>query len=279
MKAEKRRPLYQSSMLGISMKFETVPGGYNPPHYHDELEILFPLNGDMDLAIDGKKQRLEKNKLTVIESGSIHQTFTHDRYCMLAVIHVSRKYLLSYLPNIELYRINCSPYDIPEEKEVLYVKICLMLADLIRLYMMDAPMFELEADGIMLQVLAMLLRDFSVVATPQLPEASVAAVERMQTVITYVQEHYMESIGLEEVTALLGINRSYFCRYFKQSMGKSFLTYLNEVRLVHAYQDLLETDLPVAEIMEKNGLTNQKLFNRTFKELYGCTPTQTRKDL
>lgn len=37
------------------------------------------------------------------------------------------------------------------------------------------------------------------------------------------------------------------------------------------------TDGPVQVLMEKNGFTNQKLFNRVFKELYGCTPLQARK--
>ncbi len=55
------------------------------------------------------------------------------------------------------------------------------------------------------------------------------------------------------------------------------MQYLNEVRAAHIYQDLENTDLSVAEIMEQNGFTNQKLFNRTFKAIYGCTPSAVRK--
>ena len=60
-------------------------------------------------------------------------------------------------------------------------------------------------------------------------------------------------------------------------MGMSFLNYVNEVRLSHVYQDPLNTDAPVAQIMEKNGFTNQKLFNRAFKELYKQTPSSVRR--
>ena len=56
----------------------------------------------------------------------------------------------------------------------------------------------------------------------------------------------------------------------------SFLNYGNEVRLSHVYQDLQNSDAPVAQIMEDNGFTNQKLFNRAFKELYGQTPSSVR---
>lgn len=60
-------------------------------------------------------------------------------------------------------------------------------------------------------------------------------------------------------------------------MGTSFLNYLNETRLAHIYGDLITTDAPIAEVMENNGFTNQKLFNRAFKELYGCPPSLVRK--
>jgi AraC-like DNA-binding protein len=59
-------------------------------------------------------------------------------------------------------------------------------------------------------------------------------------------------------------------------MGMTFLQYLNEMRLAHIYQELISTGDSVSEITERNGMTNQKLFNRTFKELYGCTPSQVR---
>lgn len=59
-------------------------------------------------------------------------------------------------------------------------------------------------------------------------------------------------------------------------MGMSFLQYVNEVRISHIYQDLIRTDIPVGELADQNGFSNQKLFNRTFKEIYGCTPSSVR---
>ena len=58
----------------------------------------------------------------------------------------------------------------------------------------------------------------------------------------------------------------------------TFLNYLNEVRLSHTYEDLLNTNAPISEVMEANGFTNQKLFNAAFKELYGCTPSAARRE-
>ena len=114
-------------------------------------------------------------------------------------------------------------------------------------YIEDPLTFYLKADGIILQVIA------------------------------YVEQNFRNHVSLEEIAAQLGFSKEYFCRFFKKNLGISFLQYVNEIRISYIYYDLLHTDLSVLEIMEKNGFTNQKLFNQMFKKIYGCTPTETRK--
>ena len=142
---------------------------------------------------------------------------------------------------------------------------------------MDIPFFRLEAEGIILQTVAQLIRYFSSTSAVQLADTHLMTIDRIRKVMSYVEEHYKENISLQDVSDLLGIGKEYFCRFFKKNMGISFLQYLNEVRLSHIYQGLMDTDLPIAELMEENGFYNQKLFNRSFKELYGCTPSSVRK--
>lgn len=43
------------------------------------------------------------------------------------------------------------------------------------------------------------------------------------------------------------------------------------------YDDLLHTDLSLAQILENNGFTNYKLFRKLFRDSYGCTPGELRK--
>ena len=203
--------------------------------------------------------------------------YTHDKTSMFLRIHISKAYLQSYLPDVELYRINCFPEEITDEQFPEYYRICELLAELTRLYIMDTPFFRLEAEGIILQIVAQLIRHFSSSAVIQLADTHFLTIDRIRKVMSYVEEHYKENISLQDVSDLLGISKEYFCRFFKKNMGISFLQYLNEVRLSHIYQGLMDTDLPVAELMEENGFSNQKLFNRSFKELYGCTPSSVRK--
>jgi len=50
-----------------------------------------------------------------------------------------------------------------------------------------------------------------------------------------------------------------------------------DIKVIGADNQILDSDTPVGEIMASNGFTNQKLFNRAFKELYGQTPSSVRR--
>jgi AraC-like DNA-binding protein len=123
-----------------------------------------------------------------------------------------------------------------------------------------------------------LLQHFSTTSIPSATAGNELSKNRLREVISYVQDHYSEPVALQDVADLLGLNREYFCRFFKKHMGIPFLQYLMEVRLSHMYHDLTVTDKPISVLMEENGLYNQKLCNRAFKKLYGCTPSAVRKE-
>jgi AraC-like DNA-binding protein len=262
--------------FGITFSFYTTPGGYHPLHWHDELELLYTLNGNADITIENKKSKLLSKHLVVVESCQVHSTFAHRTSCMYLCIHLSKKYMQRYIPDIELYKIHCIPEEIADENFRYYREICQMLENITRSYIEGAPTFQMEAEGLILQILARLIQHFSVNTAPQLTATDTISRERIRQVITYVQEHYREFVTLDDICAELGLGREYFCRFFKKHMGISFLSFLNEVRLTHCYEALLNTDLTISEIMEQNGITNQKHFNQTFKQLYGCTPSAVR---
>lgn len=277
------RPYYETfreiSPQGIQLSYLTTPGGYHPLHWHEELEILYNLNGEADIIIDGEKYRLMKKHIMVIESRQVHSTYAYQDTSMFICIHISKKYMRKYLSDIDLYQIRCIPEKIDTDDFPAYLEICKLMEALTKLYMVETlPTFAMESEGIILQVLSHLLRFFSKNITPKTALASSpAAFERLRTIITYVEENFREPLSLQEAADRLGLTKEYFCRFFKKNMGMSFLEYVNEVRLSHIYYDLIHSDTPVSVLTAENGFTNQKLFNRTFKELYGCTPSSVRK--
>lgn len=273
----------QTQNSGIHVDYVTRPGGYHPMHWHEELEILYPLNGFSEITAEKEHYRLPKKHFSVIESCVVHSTFTTDDITMYLCIQIAKKHFTNYLHDIEQYRIHCTPDSITDEQFPDYRKICALIEELLHLYVKEPPTFYMESEGIVLQILSKLICCFSekeesgnANKTEKLP-AKNREMERIRTVITYVEENFQNPISLDEISGLLGYGKEYFCRFFKRNIGTSFLNYVNEVRLSHVYQDLTTTDLSIQEIMEKNGFSSQKLFNQNFKRLYGCTPSQARK--
>ena len=93
----------------------------------------------------------------------------------------------------------------------------------------------------------------------------------------YVQEHYRESITLEDVSAAVGFSASYFSVLFKKEVGEGFAKYLTNVRIDRAKELLQETDYTVAAICQEIGYSDVKHFVQTFRKATGLNPAQYRK--
>lgn len=106
-----------------------------------------------------------------------------------------------------------------------------------------------------------------------------AGTDRLADVRKYVQEHYSKDISLNKVAAMASLTRPSFCRLFRQRSNKHFIEYLNEVRIGHACQFLLDTDLGIAEIAHQCGYKTVSNFNKQFKKITGENPKAYRAKL
>lgn len=98
------------------------------------------------------------------------------------------------------------------------------------------------------------------------------------TIGTYIQEHYLEIQSLDELAEHFSISKSYLCRIFKKRTGLTVITYLNSLKVQHACNLLVETDLPINEISRICGFESSIYFTRVFKKLMECTPREKRKN-
>lgn len=93
----------------------------------------------------------------------------------------------------------------------------------------------------------------------------------------YMQENFWRSLTLEEVSAYVGFNASYFSNLFKRETSMNFLEYLTTIRIDHARERLMKTDDSVNEIAEAVGYSDVKYFSRIFKRSLGLSPNKFRK--
>ncbi|MEM8897908.1 MAG: helix-turn-helix domain-containing protein, partial [Bacteroidota bacterium] len=91
-----------------------------------------------------------------------------------------------------------------------------------------------------------------------------------------IHMRYKEKLTLEEVAEKLKMSVPSFCRFIKKRTGKTFIQYVNEIRIAHASRQLIETDQTIAEIAFASGFNNLANFNRLFKKKKQMTPTTYR---
>ena len=101
--------------------------------------------------------------------------------------------------------------------------------------------------------------------------------DRLSEVFQYVNENYKKDIVLIEIAAIANMTPTSFCRMFKLKTKKSFVEYLNEIRVSKACKFLLETDLSMSEIAYECGYKTASNFNKLFKKFMGMTPSEFKK--
>ena len=96
-------------------------------------------------------------------------------------------------------------------------------------------------------------------------------------VIRYAIEHHAEDIALEEVLKVAHMSKPTFSRQFKRHTGKTFIDFLNEIRLDQVRRALLETEESISRIALQSGFGNLSHFNRLFRRHFGISPSEFRK--
>jgi AraC-like DNA-binding protein len=108
-------------------------------------------------------------------------------------------------------------------------------------------------------------------------QTSLTLDERKEKIERYISTNLFDKVSLEEVAAYLGMNRTYFCLFFKRHYGKGFADYLNDLRVDKAASMLLHGDRQISEIAKECGFKTPAYFTRAFRRSRGMTPGEYRK--
>lgn len=102
--------------------------------------------------------------------------------------------------------------------------------------------------------------------------------DKMKLVYEFIQKSFSEKITLDEVSQVASMSPVSFNRFIKKRTGKTFINYLNNIRVGYAARWLIEKDLSISEIAFKSGFNNIANFNRIFKSIKNATPSQYREE-
>ena len=99
---------------------------------------------------------------------------------------------------------------------------------------------------------------------------------RLNKVIEFTFQEFQRRITLKEVASLANLTPEAFCKYFKTRTRKTYINFLNEIRVNHACR-LLTEDKSIATICYDCGFMNLSNFNRIFKKIKQMSPGEWRK--
>ncbi|MFD2603444.1 MULTISPECIES: AraC family transcriptional regulator [Flavobacterium] len=102
--------------------------------------------------------------------------------------------------------------------------------------------------------------------------------DKMKLVYEYIQKNFSNKITLDDVSDIASMSPVSFNRFIKKRTNKTFVNYLNDIRVGYAARWLVEKDLSISEIAFKSGFNNIANFNRIFKSIKNTTPSQYREE-
>ncbi len=279
--------IYQTRSLG--------KGPLVKHHWHDEVEILYFFGGEFRLEINMEQFFVHSEALYFINPGELHSIYAEKAgspgedaiVFSLDILSfdscdAAQMQLIQPIQNGKMLFPRClSPFH-PGFLSVRDAFLDTMLsfghplteeAPLENGAVTDDLTNQLFIKSSLLRILAVLSKHGLFTPTEKNLDKRVEGIKK---VLTYIREKYKEKIYIEDLAAQVHMNEQYFCRFFKKSLGRTPMEYLNEYRIKQAMRLLEETDLPVTEACLECGYNNLGNFLRAFKKHTGTTPLKYR---
>lgn len=255
-------------------------------HWHDEAEFLYVTEGRLLLHMEQETYPLEKGHVYFINPGTVHALFGDSTYShhyalvfRLELLGFSQydacqnKYLEPVLSG--KLRFPRGPELSPEDTR----QIGAWIRRAAQLYQENPPRIPvpLSIKILLLQILELLFSSSAFIPREKALLQHPSDNYPLKPVFSYMEKHYTDKITLEQLAETIHMNRNYFCRFFKEKVGKTPFSYLNEYRINQAASKLLQSKASITEIAINSGFDNMSYFIRQFKHCKGCTPSAFRR--
>ncbi len=253
----------------------------NSWHYHPELELLFIKKSSGTWLIGDYIGPFRSGDVVLIGANLPH-SFRHE------TVFIGEEEKRSGEAIVLLFKqdILCTTLALPEMRKIAHllslsqqgVKVgsatCRKVA-----HLMETLPEQTHANRLLtlLQVLNMIAEsgDYLLLSTPGFNGAAVQHdSQRLRELIEYTQCHFRDKLTLEDAADMVHMTTTSFCRYFKARTGKTYIRFLTELRIGHACQLLINSDLNITEICFECGYNTLSHFINMFKLITGKKPLQ-----
>jgi len=253
--------------------------GLSPLHWHEDIEILFVIDGEMKINIGNKESLLGPGEVILVNSNQIHNTSAvGESSAYIQILQFHPEYMKKYGIDLNEYIFSYSTIESKDEK--LNSQLRSLLSRLLLEIYRKRDGYKLIAQSCLNEILCLFLRNNAVEHINykmQKRMSNNCSQIRIQRLVDFVENHYTEKITLKRFAGREGVNENYLSRSFKSTMGCFFLSYLNTYRLQKSINLLINTEKNITEITEDSGFADIRTFIHVFKKNYGVPPALWRR--
>ncbi|MBQ2544658.1 MAG: helix-turn-helix transcriptional regulator, partial [Clostridia bacterium] len=234
-------------------------------HYHNGFEIGVCLEGEGIFLVKNKVYPFRKGCVTFISSSQPHIAQSPNEF-------PSRwKYL-----TIDWEKL-FGQKEIQVNRNVIWNE---EMARLVEIIYAEAERHDESSVAVITHLLnALILKFLRCEGEAELDEAPAAKVidPKIYASIKYILNHYGERLSVKDLAAESNYSVNYFRKLFTEQTGVTPLNYITNIRLRMAAILLRSSDRTIVDVAEACGFNSLSSFNRCFRDQYGTTPAQWRK--
>lgn len=282
---ERGRELLQhgTAAFPVGCYYDDLGEGPVPWHWHEELEAVVIASGSCTVATGEKRFALTEGEGFFVNAGILHGCWDlegsgcrfhslvfHPRLVGGSLDSVFyQDYVDPLIHNFSLQSLLLSP-QVSWQKEALDA-----IEEAWQLCRTEEPGYEFGVRNALSKLVWQLCRKCpGSEIKPSL--RSLRDGERMKRMLEFIHDHYWEPMDTATIAASAAISESECLRCFHATIGTTPIQYVRTHRIRRAAQMLNNTSLRIADVAAQCGIPDVSYFTKTFRQIWGCTPSQFR---
>ncbi|OGS36833.1 MAG: hypothetical protein A2293_04180 [Elusimicrobia bacterium RIFOXYB2_FULL_49_7] len=244
------------------------------PHYHNELEILFPQGLAGETWVSGKRHSFQKRSAHIIPPGAVHSFRVWpqgDGSIFVIQLNTERcAALLNVFPNFNrkhfFDRLSRLPVSIDSlRKDMLSATLGLSPFRPKKSPAIESAVSDLEITSRILRIL---------LESNRHKPAKPAIDERLYRILAALETDLDKPFDLDRISEATSLSRFHLCRLFKKTTGMTLTEYQTHARVRRAAYRLSERGLNVTQAAYETGFKSVSYFIKAFRKTMGSTPKQ-----
>lgn len=250
--------------------FEGRDGNYiREKHWHRSIEIFALFEGELEFYVNEVRYPLRPGEFMLVNSNEIHSIHSPKKNLTVVLQIPLSTFEKYYTDEKFIYFSHSSRL---QDEEVMKV-----IQSMYQIYVEKEFGYELQVQSRFYTLIYLLVTKYRKTNVDAEMVKSNKKLMKLSTITDYMKNNYNKDLSLESLAQTFGYSPTYLSRMFQKYAKTNYKTYLDNLRLEHAYKDLMNTELSISAIASQNGFPNSKAFAKVFQKKYKELPSKFRK--